>query len=328
MRLSVGEARELVARAMRAKGQSHEYAGLIADHIIDCELRGLAYGGLARVVSIVERLERTGPPPAPVEVVHETPVSARIAGNDNLGYVVGHKATEVAIRKARESGLAMVGANGTWYTGMLSYYAEMAAAEGLVAMIASNTTAWVAPHGAVEGRFGTNPMCFGFPSLGDPVIWDIGTSNIIHAEVMLARRLGEEIGEGLAYDGEGRPTRDPAAALDGAFTAWGGHRGSGLGHVVQLLGVLAGSAPAPPDLADFGFTVHLTRPDLLRPEAEYRARVTEYAKWVRAARPVPGSPPVRMPFDRSAAERRRRLEEDAIEVPDLVQNRLTEVAGA
>ena len=58
----------------------------------------------------------------------------------------------------------MVGANDTWYTGMLSYYAEMAAAQGLVSMIASNASPWVAPHGATEGRLGTNPICFGFPS--------------------------------------------------------------------------------------------------------------------------------------------------------------------
>ncbi len=327
MRLSVGEARDLVARVMQAKGQSADYAALTADHIIDCELRGLAYGGLARVVSIVERLDRSGPPARPVEIGHETPVSARVAGNDNLGYVVGHRATEVAIRKAKASGISIVGADGTWYTGMLSYYAEMAAAEGLVSSIASNTTAWVAPHGAVEARFGTNPMCFGFPAEGDPVIWDIGTSNIIHAEVMLARRLGQEIDEGLAYDGEGRPTRDPDAALGGAFTAWGGHRGSGLGHVVQLLGALAGSAVAPPDLADFGFVIQLTRPDLLGDAAEFRAKVTAYAEWVRAARPVPDGATVRMPFDRSAAERRRRLAADAIEVPDLVHARLVAVAG-
>ncbi len=255
MRISVEEARALVARVMVANSHSEEYAGLIADHIIDCELRGLAYGGLARVVSIVERLQRTGPPSGSVEVRHATPVSARLDGNDNLGYVVAYKATEIAIEKAKAAGLALVGADGTWYTGMLSFYAEMAAAEGLLTMIASNASPWVAPHGAVDGRFGTNPICFGFPSMGDPIIWDIGTSSIMHAEVVLAKRLGQELEEGRAFDAEGRPTRDPDAALAGAFTPWGGHKGSGLGHVVQLLGVLAGSPILPAELAEFGFVI-------------------------------------------------------------------------
>ncbi len=139
----------------------------------------------------------------------------------------------------------MVGASDTWYTGMLSYYAEMAAARGLVSITASNASPWVAPHGATEGRLGTNPICFGFPSADDPVIFDIGTSAIIHAEVTLARRLGNDLPENVAFDRDGLPTRDPAAALAGAFAAWGGHKGSGLGIAVQLLGILAGSPPIP-----------------------------------------------------------------------------------
>lgn len=326
MRITVNEARTLVERVMTANQHSIEYARIIAEHIVDCELRGLAYGGLARVVSIVERLQRTGAPRAPVEVAHQTPVSARLSGNDNLGYVVAFKATEIVIEKAQAAGLAMVGADGTWYTGMLSVYAEMAAAKGLITMIASNATPWVAPHGAAEGRFGTNPICYGFPSTADPVIWDIGTSSIMHAEVVLAQRHGHLLEAGRAFDSQGRPTTDPEAALAGAFTPWGGHKGSGLGHVVQLLGILAGSPVQPPELAEFGFVIVAMKPDLMMPEGDYRARVTEYAEAVRAARPIEGGPAVRMPFDRSAAERRRRLAEDAIDVPDFVHARLTEFA--
>jgi LDH2 family malate/lactate/ureidoglycolate dehydrogenase len=124
---------------------------------------------------------------------------------------------------------------------MLSFYAEMAAARGLVSFIASNASPWVAPHGASEGRLGTNPICFGFPSADEPIIFDIGTSAIMHAEVLLARRRGSDLPEGAAFDAEGKPTRDPAAALAGAFAAWGGYKGSGLGIVVQLLGILVGS---------------------------------------------------------------------------------------
>lgn len=321
-RIAIDDAHELAVRVMRVYGHSAEYAGLIADHLIDCELRGLAYGGLARLVSIVERLERTGPPTAQVEMAYETPVSAKLSGHDNLGYVVAHRATQVAIQKCRTSGLAIVGADDTWYTGMLSYFAEMAAAEGMVSMIASNATPWVAPYGAVDGRFGTNPICFGFPSEGDPIIWDIGTSSIMHAEVMLADRLGEPLPEGVAYDAAGAPTQDPQAALSGAFSAWGGHKGSGLGHVVQMLGMMAGSAAQPPDLAEFGFLIVAMRPDLLMPDEDYRARVSEYAECVRQARPVAGGPPPRMPFDRSAALRRERQAAGVIDVPEAVLERL------
>ncbi|WP_298967885.1 Ldh family oxidoreductase [uncultured Methylobacterium sp.] len=326
MRLSVDEARALAARVMGALGHDEAEAALIADHLLDCELRGAAYGGLARAISIAERFERTGDRRRPIAVRHETPVSARIEGGDQLGYLVAHRATTIAIDKATASGIAVVGANDTWYTGMLSHYAEMAAAAGLVSVIASNASPWVAPHGATEGRFGTNPICFGFPSDGEPVIWDIGTSAIIHAEVTLAGRLGQPIPEGVAFGPDGAPTRDPAAALAGAFAAWGGHRGSGLAIVVQLLGIMAGSDPIPPDLAGFGFVIVLMQPGLLGNEEVFRRNVTAYGEAVRSARPVPGGEPVRMPFDRSRAARARRLADDAIEIPDVLHARLVALA--
>jgi delta1-piperideine-2-carboxylate reductase len=327
MQVSVQEGHALAVAVMMAYDHTPEYAGLIADHLIDCELRGLQYGGLPRLVSIAERLDRTGTPKQPVEVARESPVSAKLNGHDNLGYVVAYKATEMAIAKARTTGIAMVGADDTWYTGMLSVFAEMAAAEGMVTMIASNASPWVAPHGAVDGRFGTNPICFGFPSTAEPIIWDIGTSSIMHAEVVLAKRLGQTLPGGIAFDAAGQPTTDPDAALGGAFTPWGGHKGSGLAHVVQLLGMMAGSPAQPPDLAEFGFLIVAMRPDLMMPEDDYRQKVTEYANAVRAARPIPGGSPVRMPFDRSSSVRREAMEAGELNVPDAMIARLREIAG-
>jgi delta1-piperideine-2-carboxylate reductase len=311
---------------MAALGHDAHDAELIADHLIDCELRGLSYGGLARAISIAERITlanaRTGDRRRPIAILHETPVSARIDGGDHIGYVVARRATMIAIEKAEAAGIAVVGANHTWYTGMLSYYAEMAAARGLVSVIASNASPWVAPHGATEGRLGTNPICFGFPSADDPIIFDIGTSAIIHAEVTLARRVGNDLPEGVAFDHDGAPTRDPAAALAGAFAVWGGHKGSGLAIAVQLLGILAGSPPIPPELADFGYLIVAMRPDLMGPAETFRKNVSALGQAVRSARPVAGGEPVRMPFDRSRRERERRLAEDTIEIPDAVFKQL------
>src|SRR5580698_4000288 len=271
---------------MLALDHNDEDARLIADHLIDCELRGLAYGGLARAISIAERFERTGDCRRPMSILHETPVSARLDGGDHIGYVVAHRATNLVIEKAEAAGIAVVGASDTWYTGMISYYAEMAAARGLVSMIASNASPWVAPHGATEGRLGTNPICFGFPSADDPVIYDIGTSAIIHAEVTLARRLGRQLPGDVAFDRDGLPTIDPTAALAGAFAAWGGHKGSGLAIAVQLLGILAGSPPIPPELAGFGYLIVAMRPDLMGSAEGFRENVSMFANAVRSARPV------------------------------------------
>lgn len=326
MHLTVDKAHALVARAMTALGHDAAESAIIADHLIDCELRGASYGGLARAISIAERFARTGDRRKAIRVIHETPVSARIDGGDNLGYLVAHRATSIAIEKAEAAGIAVVGAGNTWYTGMLSCYAEMAAARGLVCMIASNASPWVAPYGATEGRLGTNPICFGFPSADQPVIYDIGTSAIIHSEVLLAMRLGNPLPDDVAFDKEGRPTRDPASALAGAFASWGGHRGSGLAIVVQLLGILAGSPAILPDLAEFGYLMVTIRPDLMGPAEAFHERVAEFGRAVRSARPVEGGPAVRMPFDRSRRDRVSRIASDRIEVADILVERLRRIA--
>jgi LDH2 family malate/lactate/ureidoglycolate dehydrogenase len=327
MQLTVAEARRLLDEAMQVIGFDPDEAARVADHLVDCELRGVHYGGLPRALSIVERMRRTGGTPRPIRVEHETTVSARIDGGDRIGYVVAHLATRLAIDKAAAAGIAVVGAHNTWYTGMLSYYAEMAAAQGLVAIIASNASPWVAPHGAAEGRVGTNPICVGFPSSEDPVIWDIGTSAIMHAEVKLAQRLGQPLPDGVAFDAAGRPTRDPGEALEGALAAWGGHKGSGLAIVVQMLGGLAGAPFIPPELAGFGFLILTMRPDLLTAPGEFAAGVADFAAAVRNARPLQAGEPVRMPFDRSRAERRRRLGEDRIDVPEAVYSALRDICA-
>src|SRR5262245_7281093 len=327
MRVSLAEARALLESAMRRLGHDATEAAVIADHLLDSEIRGFRQGGLARAISIAERLARPGRARSPMRVTHETAVAARLDGGDNVGYLVGRRAMELALQKVRAHGIAMVAANNTWYTGMLSYYAEMAVAERKVAMIASNATAWVAPHGATEGRFGTNPICFGFPGKDAPVIWDIGTSIIIHADAMLARRLGKKLPEGVAYDGSGAPTTDPAAALSGALVAWGGAKGSGLGLVVQLLGIMACSTVMPQDLSGFGMLVVVMDPATLAPGEDYADKVSQYAQWVRAARPSDPAAPVRMPFERSMRERAQRLKEGFIDVPELIHGSLVKLAA-
>ncbi len=330
IRLPIEAARKLLEAVMCGTGYTGEQAAIIVDHLMDSELRGLTQGGLARAISICERIKRFPAAPANaggMRIEHETAVAARIDGADQVGYLVARRATELALDKVRAHGLAMVGAHNTWYTGMLSYYAEMAVAQGYVVMIASNASAWVAPHGATEGRFGTNPMCFGFPSKSTPVIWDIGTSIIIHADATLARRLGRELNPGVAYDAAGNPTINPAEALGGALMAWGGAKGSGLGLAVQLLGIMAGSTVLPQDLSGFGFLIVLMDPALLGPGEDFSAKVSEYADWYRTARPLDPNVPVRVPFERSQQERARQLAAGFIEVPELIHRSLQELAA-
>lgn len=327
MKLSIQDARALTESCMEAVGHTRGEAEIIADHLIDCELRGLQFGGLPRALSIIERIRDTTTPRRPINIERETPFSASIDGGDQVGYLVGRRAMDLAIDKAKATGLAVVGARETWYTGMFSHYLERVTEAGFAGMAAGSAPPRVAPHGGTESRFGTNPIAFGFPSTGTPIIWDIGTSAVMSGEAMLARRLGALLADGSAFDPDGNRTRDPDAALNGAFGVWGGHKGSGLALVIQLLGMMCGAAAAPPVVSDCGFFLLVIDPGLLTSAEDYKQRVAEYADSLRATRPLEPGRPVRVPFERSVQERSKRLAEGTIEIADPVYRALVQVAG-
>jgi LDH2 family malate/lactate/ureidoglycolate dehydrogenase len=325
--LSLTEARALAIAALQSLSFTEEEAAITADHLVDAALRGVTFGSLPRILSIAEKMAESGDHRRPIRTIRETPVSALLDGGDHVGYVVAYRATKLAIEKAKKTGIAIVGANNTFYSGLFSYYMEMATREGLVAFAVGNGPSVVAPEGAIDARLGTNPVSFGFPSKGDPVIWDIGTCAIMHGEVQLHRRLGEPLPEGTAIDKNGNPTRDPTEALAGAIKAWGGHRGSGLSIVVQLLGAMCDAPVISPGMSEMAYLVVVIDPTLLMPEGNYPDRVTELSDAIRSARPLKEGQTVRMPFDRSASDRRERRAKDAIEVPQRVHAALVAMAS-
>jgi delta1-piperideine-2-carboxylate reductase len=326
MKLQIDDARALAIRALRGLAFSQADAEITADHLIDAATRGVTFGSLARILAIGERLAEEGDHRRPIGIVRETPNTAVMDGGDNVGYVVAHRATTLAVEKAKATGIGIVAANNTYYTGLFSYYMEMATREGLIGFAIGNCSAMVAPVGSAEARLGTNPIAFGFPSEGDPIIWDIGTAAMMHGDVVLHRRIGKELPEGVAIDANGQPTRDPVEALAGAIRTWGGHRGSGLSVSIQMLAILCGGPVLPVGLKEFGYLVVAIDPALFLPGGEYRSRASELADVIRSARPADPSQPVRMPFERSAQARRQGREQGFVEVPDAVHAGLLEVA--
>jgi delta1-piperideine-2-carboxylate reductase len=323
MILTAAAARSLAIDALMNLNFDAADASVTADHLVDAGLRGVTFGSLPRILSIAERIADVGDRRRPIRILKESSNSALLDGGDNVGYVVAHRATTIAIEKAKQLGIALVGANNTYLTGLFSYYIEMATREGLVAMAAGNTSALVAPFGVADPLLGTNPIAFGFPSKGDPVIWDVGMASMMKGDIILHQRLERELPPGVALNGDGLPTQNPDEAA--AIRTWGDHRGSGLAIVVQLLGMLCGTLPIPEGLEGFGFLMIAFRPDLLMPGEDFEQNVSALGARIRGARPMPGMPQGRMPFERSAAERRRRLS-DGIEVPDPVHEALCRMA--
>jgi LDH2 family malate/lactate/ureidoglycolate dehydrogenase len=326
MQLSIADATDLAVRALKRAGMKPYAAGLVAAHLVDANLCGHEFSSLPRVLAIAEEL-RKKPPAGEIRVVRENQCSALIDGGDNVAYVVSITAVDKAVEICRKNGVAVVGANNTWFSGRLAYYVERAARQGFVALHTTNTTARVAPFGGIDRLMGTNPFAIAFPSDDDPLIIDIGTSATTWGDVVLARTKGEPLPEGVAVDVQGSPTVDPAAALEGAFLPWGGHRGSGLSLAIQLLGILAGSAPVIDDVSNYGLFFLLIDPDILIPAAQYKARVSELRRTIAANRPMQGASRVRVPGDGSLQRRKERLAAGVVNLDERVYERIRELAN-
>lgn len=326
MQLPVSQAIDLAVRVLARHGVPERYARMTAEHLVDSARCGHEFSSLPRLLAIVEAL-RGRPPAGEIRVVREDERSALIDGADNLGYAVSLVALDKAIELARKSGIAVVGANNTWFSGRLSYYAERAAREGFVALHTTNTTARVAPFGGIDRLFGTNALAIAFPARDGPLVIDFTTAAITWGEVVLHEEKGEPLPPGVAVDAQGRATTDPRAALEGAFLNWGGARGYGLCLAIQALGVLAGSHLVVRETGGFGLFFLVLDPRLLAPQADYPERIAELKELVRASRPAPGAPPVRIPGERSQRNRAASLAAGTIYVDDRIYQRLRALCG-
>lgn len=127
---------------------------------------------------------------------------------------------------------------------------------GLAALVMCPSYASVAPVGGNSPLLGTNPLAFGWPRPDQPpYVFDFATSVAARGEIELHRRAGKPLPEGWAIDAGGQPTTDPVAALAGAMMPFGGHKGSAIGMMIELLGgAMIGDLTSPEALAALGTT--------------------------------------------------------------------------
>lgn len=311
VRLSVAEATAVGERALQRVGYSGEHARIIVDQLVDNSLCGYRFAGLPRILAIAGD-EKTRAARTPITVVHETPLSALMDGGNHVGYIVAYKAAELAIAKARQHGMASVGAYNSYYSGRNAYFVEKVVREGFVTLHIASAKARVLPPGGARPALGTNPICFGFPSSNGPVIVDMGTASLMWGDVMLHARLGQLLPEGIGFDETGRPTRDAAATLRGGVGTFGGHKGYGLSFAVQALGLLAGAALARGEVQDYGFLFWVVDPAIMLPGGDFGERMAELVGKIKATPRQPGVDSIRIPSERAMQERERRRKEGIV----------------
>ncbi|WP_337876848.1 Ldh family oxidoreductase, partial [Elioraea sp.] len=161
-----------------------------------------------------------------------------------------HPAIELGLGElapaARAQGVAALAVRRSYNCGVVGHIVERLAEQGFVALAFVNAPASIAPWGGRTPLFGTNPVAFAAPRRdGAPLVIDQSSSVVARGEVMLRAQRGEPLPEGWAFDADGRPTTDPAAALRGSLAPAGGHKGSGLALMVEILAaVLVGATPS------------------------------------------------------------------------------------
>jgi len=325
--LSVDEARILGERALRGVGYDHDEARIVADHVIDAALCGYEYSGLAKILNIPEH-RRFQQPRYPMRVVRETDVSVLYDGGNNVGMLAMYHAARAAIDKAAAHGFSVVGVTNSWMSGRSAYFVEMIANADLVAIHTASSAPTVAPLGGARPALGTNPIAFAFPTADGPLILDMGTSAFMATELQLRVRLGEPLPEGVAIDRDGNPTCDAAEARAGAILPFGGaasgHKGFGLGLIVQAFGALAGAGVVAN--SEDGYVFIAFRPDLLMPLDDVKREISALIARVKATPLLPGFEEIRIPGENSARSRKQLLQE-GLDCDRLVYDELQRLAA-
>jgi L-2-hydroxycarboxylate dehydrogenase (NAD+) len=321
VRLSVAEARALGERAMRGIGYDAEEARILADHVLDAALCGYEYSGLPKLLNVAEH-PRFREPRGPLRLVRETGVSALFDGGNQSGMIGMYHATREVMERARPHGLAIVAVGNLWMSGRSAYYVEMAARAGLIGIHTVAAPPMVAPLGGAKAALGTNPIAFGFPMDGDPLVIDLGTSAFMGTDLQFRQRLGIPLPEGVAIDDGGRPTTDAAAARRGALLPFGGHKGYALALATHALGVLCGGAAG----SQAGYVFVAFRPDLFVPLDEYRRALAEEVAAIKATPRQEGVAEIRVPGERAYRERAR-LAREGIEIDRRIHDALHALAG-
>jgi uncharacterized oxidoreductase len=318
IRISAATLGELVAGIFAAAGSAREHARTIAEHLVGANLAGHDSHGVIRVPQYLQWqrdgiviANRTG------RVAADHGALAVIDGEFGYGQVIGETAVREGMARAGKYGVALIALRHAGHLGRIGAWAEQAAARGLVSLHFVNSPGkggiQVAPFGGRERRLAPNPLAIGMPRAGGPpLVLDITTSVVPEGKVRVALNRGAQLPEGAAIDAAGNPTRDPAAYYGpppGALLAMGGHKGSGLCMMVDLLaGALTGGGSSDPRVSGRGnnmLSIYID-PEHLSGRAALDDAAADLAAWVRSATPIAPDGEVLVPGEMEARCRRER----------------------
>jgi LDH2 family malate/lactate/ureidoglycolate dehydrogenase len=280
-------------------GMAQEDAAILADSLVQANLRGVDSHGVTRVGIYVERLKMGLVNPRPnVEVVRESDATLLVDGDNGMGQVVGVRALDLGLDKAKESGGVSVGVKRSNHYGAGAYYVQRAVARDTIAFAYSNAPPTMAPWGGVEPYVGTNPYAYGVPA-GEhrPIILDMATSIVARGKIILAAERGEPIPEGWAVDKQGNPTTDAREALEGSVLPFGGPKGYAISLMIDIMAgarvnSLYDNFDEPQNVGAFFQLIDIGR--FVEP-ATFKARVDRIIEEIKSSRKAAGTEEIFLP---------------------------------
>jgi LDH2 family malate/lactate/ureidoglycolate dehydrogenase len=291
-----------VTRSFEKLGVSTAEAEIAAEVLVAADLRGVDTHGVIRFspqawyVKWLTEGSMTAHPK--IQTISESASTALIDGDRGMGMVIGHRAMEIAIGKARESGIGMVGVRNSRHYGMSAYYAMMALPHDMIGIAMTNASRQVVPTFGRESRFGTNPMCFAVPADKElPFVLDMATTTAAAGKLELAARQGKSIPAGWALDEQAQATLDPRMAQKGrrllplgGSREGGSHKGYGLAILVEILcGVLTGTITAlNTDQDPRGHFFGAIRVDTFRQVNEFKRDMDRLIHELKSTPPIEG----------------------------------------
>jgi L-2-hydroxycarboxylate dehydrogenase (NAD+) len=316
MKIKIDEIKQMCIDVLLKLGINKEDSEIIVKEYLYGELTGKKSHGFSSFKKMKEKIEgRKGS----CEIIKEDDNYALINGNKDFGQLVGKKAMELAIKKAKEKGMALVGMNNMESYLMPGYYAKMASDQNMIGIVIDNSRSRVVPYGGIEPRLGANPIGLAIPSKDTPFILDMAISTRAMGEVRLAKKLGELLPENMALDKEGKITRDPDKV--NALTPVGGYKGYGLCLAIEILAgsfVRAKMGSKIETGNDRGFLFIAINPEIFVDINIFKEEISALIKEIKTSKKVAGVEEILVPGERGHKLMKANLEKGYFEIDEKI----------
>lgn len=320
----------LVTDVFVGLGLSECDAATVAESLVEADLRGVRSHGVMRVAQYAPGIRGGSINPRPkVRVVVDSGPSAVVDGDGGMGQVSAAVAMRLAIGRAKETGVGIVGLRNGRHCGAMAHWAMMALPAGCIGFAATNAGLNMAPWGGKDRLVGNNPFAMAVPTSRPwPMVLDMATSVAAGGKLDMASIRGEPIPLGWAIDSEGNPTRDPAVARKGTLLPVGGPKGYGMALLLDVLsGVLTGARfGAGLGAAGSGQFFMALQVETFMPLADFNARMDAMIDQIHGSALAPGFDRIYVPGEIEHNLRTKRLE-SGLPIEQSILSDLSRLAG-